>query len=149
MLVLLPSAAACTLAEEPPDPARFVVWNPDTDERHVIDVTGRELGAECGLANDFAYDGRHFAWLSADGSLRPKLHLRDLHTGQEWSEQLPESHSADIILGGDRIYVVWLPEETADAPAGSAAIVLVALGVAAWRRRPGAGRVMLDAAGSP
>lgn len=136
VIFLIPGAAACTLAEEPAQPARFAVWNPDTDERHVIDFTERQLSAQCGLANGFAYDGRHFAWLAGgNGDLRPKLHLRELDTGKEWSEQLPASHSTDITLQGNRLYVVWLPDATQGWKAASVDLQLgdwQELGLPSW-----------------
>ncbi len=76
LLLLLPTASACSLAGPVPLPGAFILWDPDTGDTQSFEVTKRGLGADCSLSNRFAIGAGQFAWV--EGNL---IRVASLATG--------------------------------------------------------------------
>lgn len=107
VVLAIPSAAACTFIEEPPKPrssppkpGSFFLWNPTSGTTTQVPVDGTILGADCGLANLFTFDGTQFAWTEA-GSV---LLLPDLTGAPPKQYQLSHSDMEDLSFTRTHIY---------------------------------------------
>lgn len=89
MLVLLPSASACSFAAEPPRPATFTLVPHDGSAPVELEVDGRMSGADCGLANPIAYDDGVFAWMEYEWNPSRRIAvLYDLASGERSTMEL-------------------------------------------------------------
>lgn len=74
VLLLAPTAAACTLRETPPGPGAFVLTDLADGTEWRVEVDGRALGGTCELSNHHALAGGWLAWIEAG-----RLRAQDVH----------------------------------------------------------------------
>lgn len=100
VLLVLPAARACTLTEEPSEPAAVWVWDPEEGREWRTHVENRSLGATCELVNPKAFDGRRLA--VQDGS----THVIDLVNDTDlWAET--REYPDEIGLTGTQLVYAW------------------------------------------
>lgn len=104
LLIVVPSASACSLARVPPEPGAFFLWNPTDEETHAVPVDGRELGAGCELSNPFGLTHERLAYASSNhGSQTARVLVHNLTTNQTTRIDTQAERITDVSLFEDAV----------------------------------------------